>query len=89
MAAFMGEELGFRVVYLFVPKILAKKAILAAHWAQFGHFRICTRLGPQTTSMATFMGVKHGFRIVSLFVSKIIWASWNLKGGSRIYVGTG
>ena len=41
MAAFMGIEHGIlRVVSLLVSRILAKKAILAARWAQFGHFGI-------------------------------------------------
>ena len=40
MAAFMGVEHGFSVVSLFVSNIMAKMAILSAHWAQFGHFGI-------------------------------------------------
>ena len=45
---------------------MAKKVILAAHWAQFGHF------GIYGSVMAAFVGVEHGFRVVSLFVSKIV-----------------
>ena len=50
MAIFREVEHGFKVLSLSVPKILAKNAILAAHWAQFGHFGIYTRQGPQNTA---------------------------------------
>ena len=40
MAAVMGVEHGFKVISLLVSKMMIKEAILAAHWAQFGHFGI-------------------------------------------------
>ena len=43
MVAFMRVEHGFKVVSLFVSKIMVKKAILTAHRAQFEHFGILTR----------------------------------------------
>ena len=42
IAVFIGFKHGFRIASISVSKILNlnKKAILAAHWAQFGHFEI-------------------------------------------------
>ena len=40
MNTFSGVEHGFRVVSLFVSKIMAKMTILAANWAKFWHFGI-------------------------------------------------
>ena len=38
MTKFRGVEHDIKVVSLSVPKVLAKNAILAAYWAQLGHF---------------------------------------------------
>ena len=43
MAAFACPEHGFKVIPLDISTIMAKKAILAVHWARFGYFGIAAR----------------------------------------------